>query len=282
MKNSGMKDSELKVLVRKEYGDIARQGGSCCPSKGSCCTSASSEAVSRKIGYSEEDLMAVPSGSNLGLGCGNPIALASIKEGEIVLDLGSGAGFDSFLASRKVGALGKVIGVDMTPEMVERARLNAARGDYSNVEFRLGELERLPVADSSVDVAISNCVINLVPDKMKVFAEAFRVLKPGGRLMVSDIVLLKNLPDFVKQSAEAYVGCLSGAVEKERYLEIIRSSGFEDVEIIEESTLSLDLLKSDPIGQALVEKVSSGKGKELEAMDAAASSIRVQARKPRR
>jgi SAM-dependent methyltransferase len=275
-----MKDAELKVLVRKGYGDIARQGGSCCPSKSGCCTSASPEAISRKIGYSEEDLKEVPSGSNLGLGCGNPIALAAIKEGETVLDLGSGAGFDSFLASERVGSLGRVIGVDMTPEMVERAGENAVRGNYSNVEFRLGELERLPVADGSVDVTISNCVINLVPDKKKAFAEAFRVLKPGGRLMVSDIVLLQDLPDFVKQSAEAYVGCLSGAVEKEHYLEIIKSSGFEDVEIIEESILSLDLLKSDPIGQALVEKVFSGKRKELEAMEATVSSIRVRARKP--
>ncbi|MCX6668253.1 MAG: arsenite methyltransferase [Methanothrix sp.] len=275
-----MKDAELKVLVRKGYGNIARQGGSCCPSKSGCCTSASPEAISRKIGYSEEDLKAVPSGSNLGLGCGNPIALAAIKEGETVLDLGSGAGFDSFLASERVGSSGRVIGVDMTPEMVERARENAARGNYSNVEFRLGELERLPVADGSVDVTISNCVINLVPDKKKAFAEAFRVLKPGGRLMVSDIVLLQDLPDFVKQSAEAYVGCLSGAVEKEHYLEIIKSSGFEDVEVIEESILSLDLLRSDPIGQALVEKVFSGKRKELEAMEAMASSIRVRARKP--
>jgi arsenite methyltransferase len=280
MKDSEMKDSELKVLVRKGYGDIARQGGSCCPSKSSCCGSASPEAISRKIGYSEEDLMAVPSGSNLGLGCGNPIALASIKEGETVLDLGSGAGFDSFLASRKAGPLGRVIGVDMTPEMVERARENAVRGNYSNVEFRLGELESLPVSDNSVDVTISNCVINLVPNKKKAFAEAFRVLKPGGRLMVSDIVLLRDLPDFVKQSAEAYVGCLSGAVEKERYLELIKSSGFEDVEIIEESILSLDLLKSDPIGQALAEKVSSGMRKEIEAMEATVSSIRVRARKP--
>ncbi len=279
MKDSEMKDSELKVLVRKGYGDIARQGGSCCPSKSSCCGSASPEAISKKIGYSEEDLKAVPSGSNLGLGCGNPIALASINEGETVLDLGSGAGFDSFLAARKVGPKGRVIGVDMTPEMVERARENAAKGNFGNVEFRLGELEHLPVEDDSVDVIISNCVINLVPDKKKAFEEAFRVLKPGGRLMVSDIVLLKDLPDFVKQSAEAYVGCLSGAVEKEHYLEIITSSGFESVEIIEESILSLDLLKSDPIGQALVEKVPSGKRKELEAMETTVSSIRVRARK---
>jgi len=280
MKDSEIKDAELKVLVRKGYGDIARQGGSCCPSKSGCCTSASPEAISRKIGYSEEDLKAVPSGSNLGLGCGNPIALAAIKEGETVLDLGSGAGFDSFLASERVGSSGRVIGVDMTPEMVERARENADRGNYSNVEFRLGELECLPVADDSVDVIISNCVINLVPDKKRGFAEAFRVLKPGGRLMVSDIVLLKDLPDFVKQSAEAYIGCLSGAVEKGHYLELIKSSGFEDVEIIEESILSLDLLKSEPIGQALVEKVFFGKRKELEAMEATVSSIRVRARKP--
>jgi len=275
-----MNDSELKVLVRKGYGEIARQSCSCSPSKNSCCGSAAPEDISRKIGYCDEDLKASPPGSNLGLGCGNPIALATLRVGETVLDLGSGAGFDSFLASARVGPAGRVIGVDMTPEMIARARENAARGDYSNVEFRLGELESLPVADACVDVIVSNCVINLVPDKKKVFLEAFRVLKPGGRLLVSDIVLEKDLPAFVKESAEAYVGCLAGAVRKEDYLELMRSSGFEDVKVIEESLLSLDLLKSDPIGKALAEEACCGQQKVLATeTEAEVASIRVYARR---
>jgi arsenite methyltransferase len=232
-------DSELKVLVRKSYGTIAQKSGSCCPSS-SCCGTGTAEIIAKKIGYTEDDLNAVPSGSNLGLGCGNPIAWASINEGETVLDLGSGAGFDSFLAARKVGPSGKVIGVDMTSEMVVKAKENAAKGDYNNVDFRLGELENLPVSDSSVDVIISNCVINLVPNKKRVFEEAFRVLKAGGRLIVSDIVLLKDLPNPLKHSIEAYVGCISGAIRKEEYLGLMRSAGFREIEIYEESIFSLD------------------------------------------
>ena len=160
------------------------------------------------IGYSEEEMTAVPEGANLGLGCGNPTAMASLKEGETVLDLGAGAGFDCFLAAGKVGPEGRVIGIDMTPEMLEKARENAQKGNFSNVEFRLGEIENLPVADGIIDIIISNCVINLVPDKDRVFSEAFRVLKPGGRIMVSDIVLTKELPDFIKNNMAAYVGCI--------------------------------------------------------------------------
>ena len=233
-----MDDSEIKVLVKESYGKIARTGGSCCPTKGSCCGTAPPEEISKGIGYSEEEMNAVPQGANLGLGCGNPIALASIKEGETVLDLGSGAGFDSFLAAGRVGPTGKVIGVDMTPEMINRARENAAIGSYSNVQFRQGELEDLPVDDNSVDVIVSNCVINLVPDKKKAFEEAFRVLKPGGRLMVSDLVLHQELPDRIKESIEGYVGCISGAVMKDVYLDTIRSAGFGDVEVIEESAFN--------------------------------------------
>jgi ubiquinone/menaquinone biosynthesis C-methylase UbiE len=271
-----MRNDELKVLVRREYGDIARKGGSCCPSKGSCCGSVPPEEIARKIGYSEEDLKDSPEGANLGLGCGNPVALASIKDGEIVLDLGSGAGFDSFLASSRVGPRGRVIGVDMTTEMVEKARVNALKGNYRNVEFRQGDLESLPVDDGSVDLAISNCVINLVPDKKRVFVEAFRVLKPEGRLMVSDIVLQSDLPDFVKQSAEAYVGCLSGAVRKEEYLSLIKSAGFEEVDVIKESILSLDMLERDPIGNALARK-KQGWADEGHPF---AASISVRAKKP--
>jgi len=228
------------------------------------------------MGYSEEDLLASPEGANLGLGCGNPVALASLKEGETVLDLGSGAGFDSFLASARVGPKGRVIGVDMTAEMVERASANALKGNFGNVEFRKGDLEHLPLDNDSVDVAISNCVINLVPDKKKAFAEAFRVLKPGGRLLVSDIVLLRDLPELVKKSAEAYVGCLSGAVKKEEYLETMRSVGFEEIEVMEESALVLDLLERDPIGKALAEKSPANSAQA----GPAAASIRISAKKP--
>jgi SAM-dependent methyltransferase len=274
-----MKDSELKMLVKKSYGDIAKKAGSCCPSKSSCCGAAPAEDISKNIGYTDEDLKAVPSGANLGLGCGNPIAMALIKEGETVLDLGSGAGFDSFLAAVRVGKSGRVIGVDMTPEMIETARENAAKGNYSNVEFRLGELENLPVADESVDVVISNCVINLVPDKKKAFKEAFRVLKPGGRLMVSDIVLLRKLPDFVIQSVAAYVGCISGAAMKESYLEAIESAGFNEVTMIDESVFPLDCMANDPTGQAIVQNLKE-KVEEIKKVEDSIASIKVGGIKP--
>lgn len=276
-----MKDSELKVLVKKSYGDIAKKGGSCCPSKGSCCGAAPAEDVSKSIGYTEDDLKAVPSGANLGLGCGNPIALASIKEGETVLDLGSGTGFDSFLAAAKVGKSGRVIGVDMTPEMIETARENAAKGNYSNVEFRLGELENLPVADGSIDVVISNCVINLVPDKKKAFEEAFRVLKPGGRLMVSDIVLLRSLPDFVMKSVAAYVGCISGAAMKESYLQAIKSAGFNEVTVIDESLFPLDCMADDLTGQSIAQNLKE-RAEEIKKVEGSVVSIKVRGIKPGR
>jgi len=177
-----MEKEEIGKAVRERYGNIAKQGSSCCgPAKSCCGNTDSAQSISRSIGYSEEELKAVPEGANLGLGCGNPIALASLKEGETVLDLGSGAGFDCFLAARQVGSTGKVIGVDMTAEMLERARENARKGDFGDVDFRLGEIENLPVGDNQVDIIISNCVINLSPNKKRVFQEAFRVLKPGGR-----------------------------------------------------------------------------------------------------
>jgi len=190
-------------------------------------------------------MTAVPEGANLGLGCGNPTAMASLKEGETVLDLGAGAGFDCFLAANKVGKKGKVIGVDMTPEMLDKARANAKKGKYTNVEFRLGEIENLPVADNSVDVIISNCVINLAPNKKRVFEEAFRVLAPKGRLMVSDIVLLKELPESIQNNVEAYAGCISGAELKDKYLEQIRKAGFQEVKVIEEKTYPLEYIISE-------------------------------------
>ena len=248
-----MKKEEVKKVVREGYAKIAKESSSCCGPVNSCCGGADlAQSISRSIGYTEEELEAVPEGANLGLGCGNPVALASLKEGETVLDLGSGAGFDCFLAADKVGENGRVIGVDMTPEMVERARENAREGDYTNVEFRLGEIESLPVADNSVDVVISNCVINLAPDKKRVFTETFRVLKPGGRLMVSDIVLMKELPDIIKNSIAAYVGCISGAMMRHEYLGAIESAGFQEVRIIDEASFPIECMANDPTAQAIV------------------------------
>ncbi len=260
------KKEEIKKVVREGYAKIAKQESSCCAPVQSCCVTGDiAQVISKKIIYTEEELKVVPEGANLGLGCGNPVALASLKEGEIVLDLGSGAGFDCFLAAKKVGKNGKVIGVDMTPEMIERARENARKGGYKNVEFRLGEIENLPVADNFVDVAISNCVINLSPDKSRVFAEAFRVLKSGGRLMISDIVLLKELPDFIKNSIEAYIGCLAGAIMKDEYIKAIKEAGFQDVIIIDEIHFHIECMANDPTARAIMEnlKIPSEKVSEI-------------------
>ncbi len=240
-----MKEEKVKKLVRNRYAKVAKTNGSCCASNVSCCSAPSNQRVSKMIGYSEEEMNAVPEGANLGLGCGNPTALASLKEGERVLDLGSGAGFDCFLAAKKVGKQGKVIGVDMTPEMLDKARANVKKGKYSNVEFRLGEIENLPVADNSVDVIISNCVINLAPNKKRVFEEAFRVLAPKGRLMVSDIVLLKKLPESIQNNVEAYAGCIAGAEIKGKYLELMTKAGFREVKVIDEKTYPLEYIISE-------------------------------------
>jgi len=252
-----MKDEEIRKAVRESYGEIAVNDNAGCGPASSCgcgCVS-TQDTISKAIGYSDEELKAVPEGANLGLGCGNPTALASLKEGDIVLDLGSGAGFDCFLAADKVGKNGKVIGVDMTSEMVTKARENARKGGYSNVEFRLGEIENLPAADSSVDVIISNCVINLSPDKKQVFADAFRVLKPGGRIMISDIVLLRDLPDVVLNSIEAYVSCISGAMLKDEYLKTIKDAGLKNVTIIDETVFPVDYMLNDPIAQEVIGKL---------------------------
>ncbi|MDD1761570.1 MAG: arsenite methyltransferase [Methanothrix sp.] len=272
-----MNDQDLKNAVKEGYSRVARNATSCCGS--GCCSSAKPVSISKKIGYTDEQMQAVPEGANLGLGCGNPIALASLKEGETVLDLGSGAGFDCFLASIAVGRQGRVIGVDMTEEMLVRARANAEKGGYSNVEFRLGEIEALPVEDNFVNAVISNCVINLVPDKKKAFSEAFRVLRPGGRLMVSDIVLKKKLPDSVLQSIEAYVGCVAGAVSKEKYLDAISLAGFEDVQVIEDVDFPLDCMVADPHGQAILKSLQ-GSVEEIKKVEGFISSIKVSGRKP--
>lgn len=274
-----MKQNEIKKVVRERYGSIVKEDMSCCAPSAACCGKVTTaDEISKKLGYGSEDLVSVPEGANLGLGCGNPVAIASLKAGEIVLDLGSGAGFDCFLAAKKVGKGGKVIGVDMTPDMIDRARENARKGNYTNVEFRLGEIENMPAADKSVDVIISNCVINLSPDKKKVFEEAFRVLKPGGRLMISDIVLLKELPGTIRDSIEAYVGCVAGAEKKEDYLEKIKNAGFKDVRIIEETTFPIDFLENDPIGKNIIEKLRMPV-EEIKEIGKSVVSIRVHARK---
>ena len=251
-----MRKEEIKKVVREGYAKIAKQDSSCCAPVNSCCGSTDlAQDIGKSIGYTEEELKAVPEGANLGLGCGNPVALASLREGETVLDLGSGAGFDCFLAANNVGKTGRVIGIDMTPEMLEKARENADKSNYANVEFRLGEIENLPVADNSVDVVISNCVINLAPDKRRVFMEAFRVLKPGGRLMVSDMVLLKELPDFIKNSVEAYIGCISGALMRDEYIGAIKAAGFQEVRIVDETYFPIEDMVDDPTAKAIIKNL---------------------------
>jgi len=261
-----MRKEEMKRVVREGYAQIAKQDSSCCAPVNSCCGSTDlAQDIGKSIGYTEEELKAVPEGANLGLGCGNPVALASLRKGETVLDLGSGAGVDCFLAADKVGENGRVIGVDMTPEMIERARENARKGNYGNVDFRLGEIGNLPVADNSVDIVISNCVINLAPDKRRVFTEAFKVLKPGGRLMISDIVLLRELPDFIKNSIEAYIGCLSGAIMRNEYIEAIKAAGFQEVRIIDETSFPIECIANEPTAKALMEvlRIQPEKVKEV-------------------
>jgi SAM-dependent methyltransferase len=275
-----MKDEEIKKVVREGYARIAQKGSACCDPVSSCCGGIDlAETVSKNIGYSDEELGSVPKGANLGLGCGNPVALTSLREGETVLDLGSGAGFDCFLAANRVGKEGRVIGVDMTPEMLEKARGNASTGSYENVEFRLGEIEHLPVADVAVDVIISNCVINLSPDKEQVFREAFRVLRPGGRLMVSDITLLEELPSFIRDSIAAYVGCISGAMKKEDYLEAIRAAGFDKVAVMDETLFPIEGIVNDPTAKAIIDKLNIT-DETVRGFAASVVSIKVQAVKP--
>lgn len=233
---------EIRRIVREGYARAITQNIPCCPAGSCCASSGKARDISKAVGYSDSEINAVPEGANLGFGCGNPVAFASLKEGDVVLDLGSGAGFDAFLVSQRVGNTGRVIGVDMTPKMVAKAKENARKGKYANVEFRLGEIEKLPVEDSSIGVIISNCVINLAPDKETVFKEAYRVLKTGGRLMVSDLVLVKELPKEIKDSVEAYVGCLAGAIKKNEYLKFITMAGFRNVEVISESSYPVDAM----------------------------------------
>ncbi len=233
-----IKEKEVKEFVKKRYGQIAKVEKTCCTS---CDGGPAATDVALRIGYSEEDLKNVPEASIMGLGCGNPVALASLRDGETVLDLGSGAGIDVFLAAKKVGAKGKVIGVDMTEEMIHKARAIASKNGYQNVEFRLGEIENLPIEDNSVDVILSNCVVNLSPDKEKVFQEAYRVLKPGGRIMISDLVTEGELPEEIRKSFDAWACCIAGALEKNQYLGTIKSVGFQNVTIVSETAYTIDV-----------------------------------------
>ena len=224
-KLSNSSSETMRDKVRERYGATARGESSSCADE--CCTYTKSE----DLGYSAEDAALVPEAANLGLGCGNPVAIASLRPGQTVLDLGSGAGFDCFLAARAIGSTGKVIGVDMTHDMLAKARDNAAKNGFSNVEFRLGEIEALPVADNSIDVIISNCVINLSPEKQRVFNEAFRVLKPGGRLAVADMVATAPLPHDIKADWAAYTGCMAGASQITEVERMLQASGFKDIKI---------------------------------------------------
>lgn len=226
---------DIRDFIRKNYGDVAKANsvstGSCCSS--SCCgdTPVDISAISEQLGYSAEDLAEIPAAANMGLGCGNPVAIAALKEGEVVLDLGSGGGIDCFLARKQVGQSGRVIGVDMTPEMIRLARENAAKAGYDNVEFRLGEIEHLPVADNSVDVIISNCVINLSTDKRQVLKEAYRVLKPGGRISFSDVVATAPLPEKFKKDLRLIANCIGGAEYVEDFRVMLEEAGFKEIRL---------------------------------------------------
>jgi len=246
----------IREMVREGYTRVAERTGGCCGEArrqaeeraGGCCggTLGYADEIGRKIGYSEADLASVPDGANLGVGCGNPTAIDALREGEVVVDLGSGAGMDVFLAARQVGPRGRVIGIDMTDAMLTKAQENARKGGYSNVEFRKGTIEELPLEDESVDVIISNCVINLSPEKDRVYREVYRVLRPGGRVMVSDIVLERPLPQEIRESVEAYVGCIGGASLRSTYLKTIEEAGFREIRVEREARFGETLSPDDP------------------------------------
>lgn len=250
-----MEKDNIKQIVKKHYGEIAIKNGSgCCSSSCGCGDGITNEEIAKSIGYSDKEIETV-SEANLGLGCGNPTGMGNIKEGNIVLDLGSGAGFDCFLAAKKAGSSGKVIGVDITQEMIDRANENAKKFNYNNVEFRLGDIENLPIEKNSIDVIISNCVVNLAPDKSKVFKEAFRVLKKGGRVYLSDIVLLKNISDEQKSNDELIAGCVGGALLRNDYLKIITDTGFKVKILSEDKDISERQYRGIPLESLKIEAI---------------------------
>ncbi len=267
----------MKDFVKKFYGSIAQgRTKGCCEPTARCCSSTAN--VSEKVGYTREELDAIPQEADMGLGCGNPVALASLQEGETVVDFGSGGGIDVFLAAKRVGESGKVIGIDMTEAMVAKARENAKRAGFKNVEFKLGDMENVPLAADIANCVISNCVINLAEDKQKVFNEAFRILKPGGRLLVSDMVLLADLPESILKSAEMYAGCIAGALREEDYLDKIRKAGFQEVSIVKQDPVRLsDYIGSDKIVSDIAEDVS---GEEIRNLAGVVVSIKISAKKP--
>lgn len=278
LKENTMNNDTIKAAVRERYAGFVTRNQSCCGPESACGCAGAQEDLSLKIGYGLQDVEAVPQGANLGLGCGNPVALASLKPGETVLDLGSGAGFDAFLASQRVGPGGRIIGVDMTPAMLERARGLAAQHGYANVEFREGDIEALPVEDATADAVISNCVINLTTDKARAFREAYRALKPGGRLMVSDLVLLKPLPEVIRKDLDAYAACVAGALLKEDYLDAIRAAGFQGIEVVGESAYDL----GEPELAQVAEDLTEGNVHitDLWAASKCVVSVQIQATKP--
>jgi arsenite methyltransferase len=278
-----MNNEQLQQNVKSGYANIVKRNTkkSFLPKIFQCCDPKEIAAdIGKKIGYSEEELQKVPEDANLGIGCGNPTALASIQKGESILDLGSGAGFDCFLAVQATGESGKVIGVDITPEMVQQAQKNAKRSGYKNVEFKIGEIENLPVETNSIDLIISNCVINLSNQKKRVFAEAFRVAKPGGRIMISDIILLKDLPDYVLNSVEGHIACLAGAVRKEHYVNGLQAAGFEDVQIEKQTRFPIELMLNDPIAQKIV-RDNQLTDQEIAEIANSIASISIRAQKPK-
>ena len=270
--------TEIKKAVRDRYARAATEESGCC--EPSCCGGGTTAGeISSSIGYSSEELDALPEEANLGLGCGNPTALASLAEGQTVVDLGSGGGIDCFLAAREVGPTGRVIGVDMTPEMIDRARANAEKGGYENVEFRLGEIEALPVADGTVDVIISNCVLNLSTQKDRVLAEAYRVLRPGGRMVVSDLVSDLPVPASLEGNIDAIAACLPTA--RDQYLQEFRDAGFEDVDISEERPYPLSYILGDPGVESFLAE-NEDQREALEAFAGSISGAHFEAKKPGR
>ena len=274
MTSTAREENEIHRVVRERYGEIAREGTPV-PEAG-CCGSRPAE-VAPRLGYTNEDITAVPEGANLGVGCGAPLGHAALRPGETVLDLGSGGGFDAFLAAREVGETGRVIGVDMTPEMLERARRNATAGGFDNVEFREGRIEALPIDAAAVDLVISNCVINLVPDKAAVYREVARVLRPGGRVVVSDIVLDALLPEVVATSVAALTGCVAGAAMRADYLRTVERAGLERVEVVDEKPFGEMALTMVP--DAVLQTMETA-GVDVRAVARTVRSITIRAWKP--